>query len=84
VFRYAPGRGKEHAGALLAGYRGILQCDGYAAYKGVSASGGDGVTLAFCRVGGDVAAPALTDPDVQISRVRFFMGELRSGRCTGA
>ena len=47
VFRYAPGRGKEHAAALLAGYRGILQCDGYAAYKGVSASG-EGITLAFC------------------------------------
>ncbi len=47
VFRYAPGRGKEHAAKLLAGYRGILQCDGYAAYKGVSASG-EGITLAFC------------------------------------
>ncbi|WP_245906755.1 IS66 family transposase, partial [Teichococcus aestuarii] len=33
VFRYAPGRGQEHARALLAGYRGIVQCDGYAAYK---------------------------------------------------
>lgn len=46
VFRYAPGRGKEHAAALLAGYRGILQCDGYAAYKTL-ALGGD-ATLAFC------------------------------------
>ncbi len=50
VFRYAPGRGKEHAEALLAGYRGILQCDGYAAYKGLAApeGGGDGATLVFC------------------------------------
>ena len=40
VFRYAPGRGKEHAAALLAGYRGILQCDGYAAYKALAT--GDG------------------------------------------
>ncbi len=47
VFRYAPGRGKEHAKALLAGYRGILQCDGYAAYKSVSTSG-EGIALAFC------------------------------------
>jgi len=46
VFRYAPGRGKEHAAALLAGYRGILQCDGYAAYKALAT--GDGATLAFC------------------------------------
>jgi transposase len=46
VFRYAPGRGKEHAAALLAGYRGILQCDGYAAYKALAT--GDCMTLAFC------------------------------------
>jgi hypothetical protein len=46
VFHYAPGRGKEHAVALLAGYRGILQCDGYAAYKALAAGGG--TTLAFC------------------------------------
>jgi len=31
VFRYAPGRGAENAKALLAGYRGIVQCDGCAA-----------------------------------------------------
>jgi transposase len=50
VFRYAPGRGAEHARALLAGYTGILQCDGYAAYKGLAAleGGGPGATLAFC------------------------------------
>jgi hypothetical protein len=47
VFHYAPGRGAEHAKALLAGYRGILQCDGYGAYKGVAAAA-DGITLAFC------------------------------------
>ena len=33
VYTYAPGRGHEHGRALLGGYRGILQCDGYAAYK---------------------------------------------------
>jgi transposase len=47
VFRYAPGRGAEHAKALLAGYRGILQCDGYSAYKTLAATA-DGITLAFC------------------------------------
>jgi transposase len=47
VFRYAPGRGKEHAEGLLGGYAGILQCDGYAAYKSLSATAA-GPTLAFC------------------------------------
>src|SRR5215213_813452 len=50
VFRFAPGRGAEHAEALLAGYTGILQCDGYAAYKNLAApkGGGDSATLVFC------------------------------------
>src|SRR5919107_4658166 len=47
VFHYAPGRGAKHPKALLAGYRGILQCDGYAAYKALAAANGD-TTLAFC------------------------------------
>ena len=47
VFRYAPGRGASHPKALLAGYRGILQCDGYAAYKTLAAANGQ-ITLAFC------------------------------------
>jgi hypothetical protein len=33
AYSYAPGRGAEHAIKLLADYRGIIQCDGYAAYK---------------------------------------------------
>jgi hypothetical protein len=32
VHRYAPGRGGEHAIALLRGYTGVLQTDAYAAY----------------------------------------------------
>lgn len=50
VYSYAPGRGHEHGRALLGGYRGILQCDGYAAYKklaGPAANEGPSV-LAFC------------------------------------
>jgi transposase len=47
VFHYAPGRGAEHAKDLLGGYRGILQCDGYGAYKALAAAG-EGITLAFC------------------------------------
>ena len=50
VHTYAPGRGAEHAMALLAGYRGIVQCDGYAAYKQLANRGraGNAVILAFC------------------------------------
>jgi transposase len=50
VYSYAPGRGHTHANALLGRYRGILQCDGYAAYKkfGGSKSVEPSVTLAFC------------------------------------
>ena len=44
VYSYAPGRGHIHANTLLGGYRGILQCDGYAAYK----------KLAGLQVGRDV------------------------------
>jgi hypothetical protein len=50
VFHYAPGRGAEHARDLLAGYTGILQCDGYAAYKSLAApnQGGEAATLVYC------------------------------------
>jgi transposase len=47
VFHYAPGRGAEHAKDLLAGHRGVLQCDGYGAYKALAAAS-EGITLAFC------------------------------------
>jgi transposase len=30
VYSYAPGRGGDHAAALLQGYTGVLQTDGYA------------------------------------------------------
>jgi transposase len=50
VYTYAPGRGGEHATALLADHRGIIQCNGYAAYKQLTGPAGMGsqVTLAFC------------------------------------
>ena len=47
VFHYAPGRGAKHPKALLADYHGILQCDGYTAYKTLAAAN-EGITLAFC------------------------------------
>jgi transposase len=48
VYSYAPGRGAVHALKLLEHYRGIVQCDGYAAYKNIAEAGGDGILLAFC------------------------------------
>jgi hypothetical protein len=50
VYSYKPGRGYIHADALLGGYRGILQCDGYAAYKKFAGPACDEqrVTLVFC------------------------------------
>ncbi len=50
VYTYAPGRGYEHGRRLLGGYRGVLQCDGYAAYKKlVDPEAREGPSaLAFC------------------------------------
>jgi transposase len=49
AYSYAPGRGAVHALKLLDRYRGIVQCDGYAAYKSIAnASPGEAITLAFC------------------------------------
>jgi transposase len=45
VYTYAPGRGGEHLEKLLANYRGVVQCDGYAPYKKLPA---DRITVAFC------------------------------------
>jgi transposase len=44
TYTYAPGRGGEHLEALLATYRGVVQCDGYAPYKNLPA---DRITIAF-------------------------------------
>ena len=49
AYSYAPGRGAVHALKLLDRYRGIVQCDGYAAYKTIAdAACGAGIALAFC------------------------------------
>jgi hypothetical protein len=52
AYTYAPGRGTVHGLKLLENYRGIVQCDGYAAYKAIAddARTGDAITLAFCWV----------------------------------
>ena len=50
AYTYAPGRGADHGINLLANYSGIVQCDGYAAYKRLAKEKREGgaVTLAFC------------------------------------
>jgi transposase len=50
VYLYAPGRGAEHPIRSLAGFHGILQVDGYAAYQALADPARDGgpVTLAYC------------------------------------
>jgi transposase len=50
AFLYAEGRGAEHASRHLDGFRGTLQVDGYAAYRGLTdRRRGDGpVSLAYC------------------------------------
>ena len=49
AYSYAPGRGAVHALKLLDRYRGIVQCDGYVAYKRIAnAANDDAIMLAFC------------------------------------
>ena len=47
VYTYAPGRGAEHAIALLEDFSGVLQTDGYNAYKTLAGRNRQ-VTLAHC------------------------------------
>ena len=54
VYSYAPGRGGKHLEQLLANYRGIVQCDGYAPYKKLPA---DRITVAFCWSHLDASSP---------------------------
>ena len=48
AYRYAPGRGGKHAVALLDGFSGVLQVDGYVVYKGLVVGADNQITLAFC------------------------------------
>jgi hypothetical protein len=79
-YRLFDDRSKEAARQLLEGYVGTVMCDGYSSYEALAKSGGRFV-LAHCRVGGGrCRPPPLPDPDVQISRIRFFTEQIRSGR----
>jgi transposase len=52
AYTYAPGRGAVHAMKLLNNYAGIVQCDGYAAYKTLADPARDNrverIEIAFC------------------------------------
>jgi transposase len=88
AYSYAPGRGGEHAVKLLDGFNGILQVDGYAAYKKLAAPTRPGgpVTLAYCwshlrrqfyeiYVGGN--APIATEALARIKRLYDIEAEIR-------
>lgn len=88
AYSYAPGRGAEHAVKLLDGYHGILQVDGYAAYKRLAAPTrpGGAVTLAYCwshlrrqfyevYVGGN--APIATEALARIKQLYDIEAEIR-------
>jgi transposase len=89
AYSYAPGRGGEHAIALVEGFAGVLQVDGYAVYKQLAGEKGlGGVTLAFCWahvrrkfydifVGGN--APIATEALVRIRQLYAIEAEIRGG-----
>lgn len=48
AYTYAPGRGAEHARELLKDFNGVLQTDGYSAYKRLAKDRPNAITLAHC------------------------------------
>ena len=48
AYVFANGRGAHEITAQLSGYSGILQVDGYAAYKALARAQGGAIQLAFC------------------------------------
>jgi transposase len=45
---FADGRGTAKVAPQLAGFSGVLQVDGYAAYKALARDRGGSIQLAFC------------------------------------
>ena len=83
VYTYAPGRGGEHLDELLGGYRGIVQCDGYAPYKKLPA---DRITIAFCwshlrreffRIAERGDAPIATEAVARIAQIYAIEKDVR-------
>jgi hypothetical protein len=88
LWRRDAGRSAEHAAALLKGYTGVLQTDGYAAYRSLAdpKRGGGPVTLAFCwahwrRQFFDIAksppAPIATEALKRIAELYEIEAEIR-------
>jgi transposase len=88
AYTYAPGRGGKHAAKLLAGFSGILQVDGYAAYHQLASPTREGgaVTLVFCwsharrkfyelYVGGE--QPIATEALARINQLYAIEAEIR-------
>jgi transposase len=94
VYCYAPGRGTEHVQTHLAGFSGILQVDGYAAYKELANTRqpSAAIVLSFCwthlrrrfyeiAAGGN--APLATEVLRQIAALYKIEEDIR-GQCAGA
>ena len=88
AYMYAPGRGEEHAVRLLAGTKGVLQVDGYVAYKKLGDAGREGgpLVLANCwghfrRLFYDIAksgnAPIASEALVRIAALYALEDEIR-------
>jgi transposase len=88
VYSYAPGRRSDYALALLKGYSGVLQTDGYAGYRALADPKRDGgpVILAFCwahwrRLFFDLAksppAPIATEALKRIAELYEIEAEIR-------
>lgn len=88
AYMYAPGRGAEHAQRHLAGFSGVLQVDGYVAYKQLTAPNRPGgpLVLAHCwshfrRQFYDIAkggnAPIASEALQRIAALYEIEGEMR-------
>jgi transposase len=91
AYTYAPGRGAVHALKLLDNYTGIVQCDGYAAYKTLTNPArknncAESITLAFCwshlrrrfvEIERTSPAPAAKEASVRIGQLYTIERALR-------
>ena len=88
VYSYAPGRRAEYGAALLEGYVGVLQTDGYSAYRSLADPKrvGGPVTIAYCwahwrRQWFDLArsppAPIATEALRRIAKLYEIEAEIR-------
>ena len=94
VYTYAPGRSAALGLKPLAGYSGIVQCDGYAVYKQMAdpRREGGGATLAFCwshlrrrfyDIANDGAAPLASETLQRIAAL-YAIEETIRGRSAAA